>query len=69
LAWKRWGQVLIPGTVLTLAPLAMTASIISLSAIAEPAIAGDSARSMPANREGVRRRHPLGSEEGMDVMA
>jgi len=39
--WKRWGQVLIPGTVLALAPLAIT----------EPAIA-DSTRSMPANREG-----------------
>jgi hypothetical protein len=24
---------------------------------------------MPANREGVQRRHPLGSEEGMDVLA
>ena len=41
-AWKRWGQVLIPGTVLALAPLAF----------AEPSIAGDSTRSMPANREG-----------------
>ena len=51
-AWKRWGQVLIPGTVQTLAPLAMTVSIMTLSAITEPAIAGDSTRSMPANREG-----------------
>ena len=40
--WRRWGQGLIPGTVLALAPLAIT----------EPAIAGDSTRSMPANREG-----------------
>jgi len=46
-AWKRWGQVLIPGTVLALAPLAIT-----VSAITEPAIAADSTRSMPANREG-----------------
>ena len=46
-ALKRWGQVLIPGTVLVLAPLAIT-----VSAITEPAIAGDSTRSMPANREG-----------------
>jgi len=45
-------QVLIPGSVLALAPLAMTISIITLSAIAEPAIAGDSTRSMPTNREG-----------------
>jgi hypothetical protein len=57
LASKRCGQVLIPGTVLTLAPLtlaplAMTVTIVMLSAIAEPAIAGDSTRSMPANREG-----------------
>jgi hypothetical protein len=44
--------VLIPGTVLVLAPLAITVSIITLSAITEPAIAGDSTRSMPANREG-----------------
>jgi len=51
-AWKRWGQVLIPGTVQTLAPLAMTVSIMTLSAITEPAIAGDNTRSMPANREG-----------------
>ena len=42
LVWKHWGQVLIPGTVLALAPLAIT----------EPAIASDSTRSMPANREG-----------------
>jgi len=51
-SWKHWAQVLIPGTVLVLAPLAMTVSIITLSAITEPAIAGDSTRSMPANREG-----------------
>ena len=56
--WKRWGQVLIPGTflplapLLALAPLAITVSTIALSAITEPAIAADSTRSMPANREG-----------------
>ncbi|MEY4808639.1 MAG: hypothetical protein RLZZ206_3028 [Cyanobacteriota bacterium] len=48
-ARKRWGQVLIPGTVLA---LATTVSAITVSAITEPAIAGDSTRSMPANREG-----------------
>jgi hypothetical protein len=41
--------VLIPGTVLA---LATTVSAITVSAITEPAIAGDSTRSMPANREG-----------------
>ena len=62
-AWKRWGQVLIQGTVsplaplLALAPLAITISTITISTIAvsaitEPAIAADSTRSMPANREG-----------------
>ena len=54
-AWsvlKCWGQVLLPGTVLTMAPLAMTVSVVTLSFITEPAFAGDSTRSMPANREG-----------------
>ena len=61
-AWQRWGQGLIPGTVLALAPLAITVSAITVSAITvsaitvsaitEPAIAADSTRSMPANREG-----------------
>jgi hypothetical protein len=55
-AWsvsKRWGQVLIPGTVLPLAPLLALAHLaITVFAITEPAIAGDSTRSMPANREG-----------------
>jgi len=40
-AWKRWGQVLIPGTVLALAPLAVPAAAIA-----------DSTRRMPVNREG-----------------
>lgn len=52
------GQRFDPGT------LAMTVSIISLSAIAEPAIAGDSTRSMPANREGVQPRHPRAARKG-----
>jgi len=39
---RRLRQFLIPGTVLALAPLAIT----------EPAVAADSTRSMPANREG-----------------
>ncbi len=52
-ASKRWGQVLIPGTVLPLATLLALAPLaITVSAITEPAIAGDSTRSMPANREG-----------------
>lgn len=52
-AWNRWGQVLIPGTVLPLAPLLALAPLaIAVSAITEPAIAADSTRSMPANREG-----------------
>ena len=56
--WQRWGQGLNPGTVLplapllALAPLAITVSTIAVSAITEPAIAADSTRSMPANREG-----------------
>jgi len=41
-AWKCWGQVFIPGALLALAPLAVPAA----------AIAGDSTRKMPANREG-----------------
>lgn len=39
---KRWGQVLIPFTALALAPFAVPSAV----------IAGDSTRSMPANREG-----------------
>jgi hypothetical protein len=35
-----------------MAPLAITVSVVTLSFITEPAIAGDSTRSMPANREG-----------------
>jgi hypothetical protein len=51
--WQRWGQGQIPGTVLPLAPLLALAPLaITVSAITEPAIAGDSTRSMPANREG-----------------
>jgi hypothetical protein len=64
-AWKRWGQVLIPGTVLPLAPLLALAPLaITVSAITEPAIAGDSTRSMPANREGLQPRHPRAARNG-----
>lgn len=52
LPWKRWGEVLIPGTVLAPAPLAITVAAITVVAITEPALAGDSTRSMPTNREG-----------------